>query len=330
MTTPQTRLIGGSRYLVTGGAGFIGSHLVEALLKKGQTVRVLDNFATGKRANLEGIIARNRIAAGDPHLTVIEGDIRDPKVCAEAVRGVDYVLHQAALPSVPRSIIDPVGTTAVNVTGTLNLLWAAKEAKVKRFVFASSSSVYGDTPVLPKVESIPPNPLSPYAVSKLAGEQFCKVFHRAYGLPTVALRYFNVYGPRQDPESQYAAVIPRFVSALKAGKTVTIYGDGKQSRDFTFIDDCVRANLLACRSRHAVGEAMNIAYGRRTTINALFAEIARLLKVSAEPEYAEARPGDVKHSLADLHRAEALLGYTPNTDIKSGLKRVVAWWSRGG
>ena len=243
-------------YLVTGGAGFIGSHLVETLLKKGQTVRVLDNFATGKRANLEEIIARNRIAAGDPRLTVIEGDIRDPKVCAEAVRGVDYVLHQAALPSVPRSIADPVGTTAVNVTGTLNLLWAAKEAKVKRFVFASSSSVYGDTPVLPKVESIPPNPLSPYAVSKLAGEQFCKVFHRAYGLPTVALRYFNVYGPRQDPESQYAAVIPRFVSALKAGKTVTIYGDGKQSRDFTFIDDCVRANLLACRSRHAVGEAI--------------------------------------------------------------------------
>ena len=322
--------MGAMTYLVTGGAGFIGSHLVEALLKKGRTVRVLDNFATGKRANLEGIIARNRIAAGDPRLTVIEGDIRDPKVCAEAVRGVDYVLHQAALPSVPRSIADPVGTTAVNVTGTLNLLWAAKEAKVKRFVFASSSSVYGDTPVLPKVESIPPNPLSPYAVSKLAGEQFCKVFHRAYGLPTVALRYFNVYGPRQDPESQYAAVIPRFVSALQAGKTVTIYGDGKQSRDFTFIDDCVRANLLACRSRYAVGEAMNIAYGRRTTINALFAEIARLLKISADPEYAEARPGDVKHSLADLHRAEALLGYTPNTDINAGLKRVVAWWSRGG
>ena len=311
-------------YLVTGGAGFIGSHLVEALLKKGQTVRVLDNFATGKRANLEGIVARRRIAAGDPRLTIIEGDIRDPKVCAEAVRGVDYVLHQAALPSVPRSIADPVGTTAVNVTGTLNLLWAAREAKVKRFVFASSSSVYGDTPVLPKVESIPPNPLSPYAVSKLAGEQFCKVFYRAYGLPTVALRYFNVYGPRQDPESQYAAVIPRFVSALKAGKTVTIHGDGKQSRDFTFIDDCVRANLLACRSRYAVGEAMNIAYGRRTTINALFAEIARLLKVAAEPEYAEARAGDVKHSLADLHRAETLLGYTPKVDIKTGLKRVVA------
>ena len=204
-------------YLVTGGAGFIGSHLVEALLKKGQTVRVLDNFATGKRANLEGIVARRRIAAGDPRLTIIEGDIRDPKVCAEAVRGVDYVLHQAALPSVPRSIADPVGTTAVNVTGTLNLLWAAREAKVKRVVFASSSSVYGDTPVLPKVESIPPNPLSPYAVSKLAGEQFCKVFYRAYGLPTVALRYFNVYGPRMDMHGVYTGVLIGWMEKIAAG-----------------------------------------------------------------------------------------------------------------
>ncbi len=311
-------------YLVTGGAGFIGSHLVEALLKKGQRVRVLDNFSTGKRANIEGIIERNEIAEGDPRLTIIEDDIRVPQACATAVQGVDYVLHQAALPSVPRSIADPVDTTAVNLTGTLNLLWAAKEAKVKRFVFASSSSVYGDTPVLPKVESIPPNPLSPYGVSKLACEQFCRVFYRAYGLPTVALRYFNVYGPRQDPESQYSAVIPRFLSALKAGKTVTIYGDGKQSRDFTFIDDCVRANLLACKSRYAIGETMNIAYGDRITINELYKELARLLKVSAKPEYVEARPGDVKHSLADLHRAEALLGYTPKVDIKTGLKRLIA------
>ncbi len=311
-------------YLVTGGAGFIGSHLVEALLKKGQTVRVLDNFSTGKRANLDAVIARCRVEQGDPRLTIIEGDIRDPKTCAEAMAGIDYVLHQAALPSVPRSIADPIGTTAVNVTGTLNLLWAAKEAKVKRFVYASSSSVYGDTPVLPKVESLPANPLSPYAVSKLAGEQFCKAFYRAYGLPTVALRYFNIYGPRQDPESQYSAVIPRFVAALKAGKTVTIHGDGKQSRDFTFIDDCVRANLLACHSKHAVGEAMNIGYGNRTTINALFAEISRLLKVTAKPDYVDPRPGDVKHSLADLTRADALLGYKPKVNIKTGLKRVVA------
>jgi len=311
-------------YLITGGAGFIGSHLVEALLKKGQTVRVLDNFSTGKRANLEDVVARCGIAEGDPRLSIVEGDIRDPRACADAVRSVEYVLHQAALPSVPRSVADPVGTTAVNVTGTLNMLWAAKEAKVKRFVFASSSSIYGDTKVLPKVESIPPNPLSPYAASKLTGEHFCRVFYRAYGLPTVALRYFNIYGPRQDPESQYAAVIPRFIAALKAGKTVTIYGDGKQSRDFTFIDDCVRANVLACRSRYAVGEAMNIAYGGRTTINALYAEIARLLKVTAKPEYADPRPGDVKHSLAGLNRAEALLGYKPRVDIKAGLKRVVA------
>ncbi len=310
-------------YLITGGAGFIGSHLVEALLTKGQVVRVLDNFATGKRANLDAVMARCKIAAGDPRLTVIEGDIRDAKTCADAVAGVDYVLHQAALPSVPRSVADPVGTTAVNVTGTLNMLWAAMEAKVKRFVYASSSSVYGDTPVLPKVESLPPNPLSPYAVSKLAGEQFCKVFYRAYGLPTVALRYFNVYGPRQDPESQYAAVIPRFVSALATGRPVTIYGDGKQSRDFTFIDDCVRANLLGCRSKHAVGEAMNIAYGDRTTINALYAEIAKLLKVTAKPEFVDPRSGDVKHSLADLTRAHALLGYKPKVNIKAGLKRVV-------
>lgn len=311
-------------YLITGGAGFIGSHLVEALLKKGQTVRVLDNFSTGRRANLDAVIARCRVERGDPRLTIVEADIRDPKVCEESVAGVDYVLHQAALPSVPRSIADPIGTTAVNVTGTLNLLWAAKEAKVKRFVYASSSSVYGDTPVLPKVESLPTNPLSPYAVSKLAGEQFCKAFYRAYGLPTVALRYFNVYGPRQDPESQYSAAIPRFVAALRAGKTVTIYGDGKQSRDFTFIDDCVRANLLACRSKHAVGEAMNIGCGDRTTINALYGELSRLLHVTAQPEYVDPRPGDVKHSLADLTRAHALLGYKPKVNIKTGLKRVVA------
>jgi nucleoside-diphosphate-sugar epimerase len=315
-------------YLVTGGAGFIGSHLVEALLKKGQSVRVLDNFSTGKRDNLTAVLARCQVADGDPRLTIVEGDVRDPKTCSEAVAGIDYVLHQAALPSVPRSIADPIGTTAVNVTGTLNLLWAAKEARVKRFVYASSSSVYGDTPVLPKVESLPPNPMSPYAVSKLAGEHFCKVFFRSYGLPTVALRYFNVYGPRQDPESQYAAVIPRFVSALKAGKTVTIFGDGKQSRDFTFIDDCVRANLLACRSKHAVGEAMNIGYGHRTAINALYTDIARLLKVEAKPEYADPRPSDVRHSLADLTRAHALLGYKPKVNIKTGLKRVVDSWGR--
>ncbi len=311
-------------YLITGGAGFIGSHLVEALLKKGEQVRVLDNFATGRKTNLAAVRAAVGLADDDPRLEVMEGDIRDPKTCADAVAGADYVLHQAALPSVPRSVTDPVGTTAVNITGTLNMLWAAKEAKVKRFVFASSSSVYGDTPVLPKVESLPTNPLSPYAVSKLAGEQFCKVFYRAYGLPTVALRYFNIYGPRQDPNSEYAAVIPRFVSALKAGKTVTIYGDGKQSRDFTFIEDCVRANLLACRSKHAVGEAMNIAYGDRTTLNALYTEIARLVKVSAKPQYVDPRPGDVKHSLADLTRADALLGYKPKVNIKTGLKRVVA------
>jgi nucleoside-diphosphate-sugar epimerase len=315
-------------YLVTGGAGFIGGHIVETLLKQGKTVRVLDNFATGKRANLEAVRAACTVGDGDPRLTVIEGDIRDPRTCADAVRGVDYVLHQAALASVPRSIADPVGTSAVNVTGTLNMLWAAKEARVKRFVFASSSSVYGDTPVLPKVESLPTNPLSPYAVSKLAGEQFCKVFYRAYGLPTVGLRYFNVYGPRQDPESQYAAVIPRFVAALTAGKPVTIYGDGKQSRDFTFVADCVRANLLACESPHAVGEAMNVAYGERTTLNALATEIARLLKVSIKPEYADPRPGDVKHSLADLTRAETLLGYQPEVDIKAGLKRLVEAWPR--
>jgi nucleoside-diphosphate-sugar epimerase len=327
MTTQQPGLLGGSRYLVTGGAGFIGSHIVEALLKKGQTVRVLDNFATGRRSNLEAVRVACGLEAGDPRLTVIEGDIRDQRTCADAINGVDYVLHQAALPSVPRSIADPIGTTAVNVTGTLNVLWAAKEAKVKRVVYASSSSVYGDTPVLPKVESLPTNPLSPYAVSKLAGEQFCKVFFRAYGLPTVALRYFNVYGPRQDPESQYAAVIPRFVAALKAGRPVTIFGDGTQSRDFTFIEDCVRANLLACENPHAVGEAMNVAYGERTTLNALYTELARLLKSPLKPQYAESRPGDVKHSLADLTRAETLLGYKPEVDIKTGVKRLVEAWT---
>ncbi|MBI3608046.1 MAG: SDR family oxidoreductase [Nitrospirae bacterium] len=311
-------------YLVTGGAGFIGSHLVEALVKKGQRVRVLDNFSTGKRSNLDEVMQRCGIGEQDPRLTVIEGDIRDRAVCEAAVRDADYVLHQAALSSPSRSVADPLGTTAVNVTGTLNLLWAAKEANVKRVVFASSSAVYGDTPVLPKVESLPPHPQSPYAVSKVAGEHFCRVFYRSYGLPTVALRYFKVYGPRQDAESQDAAVVPRFVSALRAGQPVTIYGDGKQSRDFTFIDDCVRANLLACRSRYAVGEVMNVASGGRTTINDLYREIARLLHVSVKPDYAEARPGDVNHSLADLHRAGALLGYRPKVDIKTGLKHLIA------
>ncbi|MBI4715913.1 MAG: SDR family oxidoreductase, partial [Nitrospirae bacterium] len=249
-------------YLVTGGAGFIGSHIVEALRERGDRVRVLDNFSTGKRGNLP---------VTTPLLEILEGDFRDPETCRRAMAGVTYVLHQGALPSVPRSIADPLTSHEVNVTGTLNLLIAARDAGVRRFVFASSSSVYGDTPTLPKHEEMIPNPMSPYALNKLAGEYYCRIFHRLYGLSTVALRYFNVFGPRQDPTSQYSAVIPKFISALMAGKAPVIYGDGEQSRDFTYVEDCVRANLLACEADDAAsGEAINAACNRRTTLNELF------------------------------------------------------------
>ncbi|HIE53210.1 MAG TPA: SDR family oxidoreductase, partial [Armatimonadetes bacterium] len=304
-------------YLVTGGAGFIGSHLVEELVRRGEQVRVVDNLSTGRAENL---------APWREDIEFLEGDLSDPAVAQRAVEGVDYVLHQAALPSVPRSVEDPRASHEANVTGTLNLLLAARDAGVKRVVYAGSSSAYGDTPTLPKHEAMPPAPLSPYAASKLAGEYYCRVFHKVYGLETVVLRYFNIFGPRQDPTSQYAAVIPKFITALLRGDLPTIYGDGEQSRDFTYVRNVVEANLLACTAPAAVGEVINVATGTRFTINELFARLRELCGCEVEPLYAPPRPGDVRHSQADIGKAERLLGYRPVVSFREGLKLTVDWF----
>jgi len=304
-------------FLVTGVAGFIGSNLAEALLARGHRVRGLDNFLSGKRENLEGLSG----------LEFMEGDIRDPEACRRACEGVDYVLHQAALGSVPRSIEDPVLSNECNVTGTLNMLVAARDAGVRRFVFAASSSAYGDTPELPKVETMRPQPLSPYALTKLTGEEYCRLFFELYGFETVSLRYFNVYGRRQDPFSAYAAVIPKFVSALLRGEPPEIYGDGEQTRDFTYIEDVVQANLKACEApREACGRVYNIAFGRRISLNELYREIASLLGTDIRPRYGPPRPGDVRHSLADVSRAREALGYEPAFDVRQGLAEAIGWY----
>ncbi len=306
-------------YLVTGGAGFIGSNLARTLLARGERVRVLDNFATGKRTNLAEI---------ENHIETMAGDIRDRALVAQAMAGVDYVLHQAALGSVPRSVVDPHTTHEVNATGTLNLLWAAKEAGVKRFVIASSSSVYGNTPTLPKEESMLPQPVSPYGVSKLAAERYALSFHSVYGLPTVALRYFNVFGPQQDPDSQYAAVIPRFVSALMKNQAPVIYGDGEQSRDFTFVENVVAANLLACTAPDAVGQYMNVACGERYSLNLLAKYLAEIMGKDLSPVYENERTGDVKHSMADIARATRVLSFAARVKFHEGLQRTVAWYAK--
>jgi len=298
-------------YLVTGGAGFIGSNIVEELLRRGERVRVLDNFSTGKRENL--------ISFHDK-IEVIEGDVRSYHIVRDAVDGMDVILHEAALPSVPRSIRDPITTNEVNVGGTLNILDAAKDAKVKRVVFASSSSIYGDTPELPKHEGISPNPLSPYAVSKLAGEKYCSVFSRVYGLETVALRYFNVFGPRQDPASQYSAVIPRFITAILNNERPVIYGDGEQSRDFTFIANVIEANILAATKENVSGITVNCACHGRISLNELVQKIDDILGKNIAPLYKEERPGDVKHSFANIDMAHAKLGYEPIVSFKDGLQ----------
>jgi UDP-glucose 4-epimerase len=304
-------------YLVTGGGGFIGSNLVQALLERGETVRVLDNFVTGRRRNLTGF---------EDKIELIEGDIRDRAVVEKAVAGVDYVLHQAALGSVPRSVQDPITSNDINVNGTLNLLWASHHAKVKRFVFASSSSVYGNTPQLPKEEGMTPNPISPYAVSKIAGERYTLSFYSVYGLPTVALRYFNVFGPKQDPTSQYAAVIPRFITALMNGHPPVVYGDGEQSRDFTYIDNVVQANLLACTAPEAPGHALNVACGERYTLNTLLKLLSEISGKETIPIYQSERPGDVKHSMASIDRAQRILAFSPLVNFQEGLKRTVEWY----
>jgi nucleoside-diphosphate-sugar epimerase len=300
--------------LLTGGAGFIGSHLTRALLHQGASVRVLDNLATGHRHNLASVWK---------DIEFVEGDLRDPATCARACEGIDTVFHLGALGSVPRSIDDPITSNAVNVIGTLNLLVAARAAGVRRFVFSSSSSVYGDTPTLPKHEGMRLNPRSPYAVSKLAGEEYCRAFYQTYGLETVAIRYFNVFGPRQDPNSAYAAVLPRFMQALLEKRPITIYGDGEQSRDFTYVDNVVHANLLAASAPDAPGRVMNVACGQQFTVNELASKICAQMGVPFAPEYKPTRAGDVQHSRADITQAQDVLGYRPIMLFEEGLKRTV-------
>jgi nucleoside-diphosphate-sugar epimerase len=311
------------RYLVTGGAGFIGSHIVEALLRRGEAVAVLDDFSTGKRSNLEAALEARTPKGPEPQL--FEGDLRDAALVKRAIAGATHVLHQAALPSVPRSVAEPFQSHEVNATGTLQLLLAAREAGVKRFVYASSSSAYGDSPTLPKVESQPTAPLSPYAVSKLTGEQYCRIFTPLYGLETVSLRYFNIFGPRQDPESQYAAVIPKFVTAVDAGRSPVVYGDGKQSRDFTYIDNAVQANLLACDApASAAGLAYNVACGASATLLEVLALIGTILGKPVKPVHEAPRAGDVKHSLASIDLAKQHLSFQPTVGLEEGLRRTVA------
>ncbi len=305
------------RYLITGGAGFIGSNIAATLVKKGEQVRIIDNFSTGRRVNLAAIADK---------IELIDGDIRDFWTVREAVDGVDYILHQAALPSVPRSINNPLTSNAVNVDGTLHILEAARKAKVKRVVMASSSSVYGDTPTLPKHEGMTPDPLSPYAVSKLTDEKYCKVFYELYGLETVCLRYFNIFGPNQDPNSDYAAVIPKFVTCFLNGKQPTVFGDGEQSRDFTYIDNAVSANLLATTAQDAPGKYYNIACGGQFTLNQLLDSLREIIGVDIGAKYDPPRPGDIKHSFADVSKAEKDFGYKTLVDFKEGLKKTVAWY----
>ena len=303
-------------YLVTGGAGFIGSHLVEHLVRRGATVRVVDNFVTGNRENLLGL----------PSVELVEGDLADPEIARQAVVGVDYVMHQAAIPSVPRSVADPWVSHRANVDATLHLLLAAREAGVRRVIYAASSSAYGDAPTLPKVETMQPVPRSPYALQKLVGEEYSRLFTQLYGLETVSIRYFNVFGPRQDPNSQYSGVIARFITALLHGNSPVVYGDGEQTRDFTYIDNVVMAVLAACTAPRASGEVINVATGDRVSLNQLFQKLCAIINVEIEPIYESSRPGDVRDSLADCTKAKELLGYQPSVNFEDGLRLTVEWY----
>jgi nucleoside-diphosphate-sugar epimerase len=307
--------------LVTGGAGFIGSHLTEALLQDGHRVRVLDDFSTGKRENL-------LFDKKYPSLEIVGGDIRQLATCQKAMESIEYVFHQAALPSVQRSVEDPQGSNSVNVEGTLNILLVSRESKVKRVIYASSSSIYGDTPTLPKKEEMPPTPLSPYALQKYIGEQYCRLFYELYGLETVSLRYFNIFGPRQDPNSIYSAVIPKFIDALLQNVPPTIFGDGEQSRDFTYIENVVQANLLAMSAEHLHGEAINIACAERTSLNQLVNVLRKILGSRLSPVYEEPRKGDVRHSLADIRKGKELLNYEPKVGVELGLKKTVEFFQK--
>jgi UDP-glucose 4-epimerase len=306
-------------FLVTGGAGFIGSALVHRLLDLGHSVRVVDNFSTGFRRNLDHCLDR---------IELVEGDLAELAVCKACVQGVEYVLHQAAIPSVQRSVEDPLSSTRANVIATLNMLVAARDAQVKRFVFASSSSVYGDSKTLPKLETMPENPLSPYALTKLAGEKYSVIFHRIYGLPAVSLRYFNVFGPRQDPHSPYSAVISRFIEAALRGIRPIIYGDGEQSRDFTHVDNVVEANLLACLADDVGGMVFNVGTGQRHTLNDLLRSLSAIVGHQLEPEHANARVGDVRHSQAGIEKAQRFLGFEPRVSFQEGLERTVDWFRK--
>jgi len=305
------------KYLVTGGAGFIGSNICRELVSQGCFVRVLDNLLTGKKSNLAGIIDR---------VEFVEADMGDPAVARAAMKGIDVVLHQGALPSVPRSVDDPAATHRHCVDATFTLLLAARDMGIKRFVYAASSSAYGDTPRLPKIETMLPMPLSPYAVGKLVGEHYCSVFYKVFGLETISLRYFNVFGPYQDPASQYAAAIPAFVMAILKDKPPTIYGDGEQSRDFTYVDNVVHANLLAARAKHTAGEAINIACGQAVTLNEIVAMINTSVGKNVKPVYTDRRAGDVMHSLADIKLARKLIGFKPRVSFEQGLQKAVAWY----
>jgi nucleoside-diphosphate-sugar epimerase len=305
------------KFLVTGGAGFIGSNICTKLISQGCFVRVIDNLLTGKKINL---------AAISDKIEFIEADMGNMDAARAAMKGIDVVLHQGALPSVPRSIDDPALTHRHCVDATFTLLLAARDAKIKRFVYAASSSAYGDTPTLPKVETMPVNPLSPYAAAKLMGEYYCSVFYKVFGLETISLRYFNVFGPHQDPASQYAAAIPAFVTSILKDKQPTVYGDGEQSRDFTYIDNVVEANLLAARAKQTKGEVVNIACGEVVTVNEIIDTINRLLGKKIRPIYEPVRPGDVKHSLADITVAKKLLGFKPVVSFKDGLKKAIEWY----
>ncbi|HET6373419.1 MAG TPA: SDR family oxidoreductase [Candidatus Polarisedimenticolia bacterium] len=311
--------------LVTGGGGFIGSHITERLLSEGRDVRVIDDFSSGRPENLEFVRTSERWG----RLEVVPGDITDTAFVKSACEGVEHLFHEAAIPSVPRSVADPAASSRVNVEGTLNLLIAARDAGVKRFIYASSSSVYGESPTLPKVETMPPDPLSPYAISKLAAEQYARAFYRLYGLPTIGLRYFNIFGPRQDPASEYAAVVPRFITSAARGQAATIFGDGEQTRDFTYVSNAVGANLNACRcGPEAFGGTFNIACGQRTSLLTLAARINAILGGGPAPVHAERRPGDVMHSVADITEAGLKLGYKPSVGLDEGLTHTVAWFRK--
>ena len=302
---------------MTGGAGFIGSNICKKLVSQGCFVRVIDNLLTGKKSNLADIIAR---------IEFIEADMGNEGIARTAMKDIDVVLHQGALPSVPRSIDDPAATHKHCVDATFTLLLAARDAGIKRFVYASSSSAYGDTPTLPKVETMRPQPLSPYAVGKLVGEYYCSVFSKVFGLETISLRYFNVFGPHQDPTSQYAAAIPAFVTAILKDEPPTVFGDGEQSRDFTYVDNVVEANLLAARAKHTAGEVVNIACGQAITVNAVIDIINEVVGKNVKPIYDAPRPGDVKHSLADITLAKKLIGFKPTVSFKQGLQKAIDWY----